>query len=245
MIPNEMREKAYFEIDMLLSQLESGPVKEAIVYQTTKRPINPPAHAHIMGKILKEYKLIEIKSSQDLIAGMEKSITMNGIRALTVGGIREYMIDTDPAFVIHDNYPMVVSVVMKNGLYLSKHLINSSIEYAELMEHYENEEVHYTERTSHRLNGQIFMQTGSPALAYPNSSPPQITNHYHNHIQGSVDNIIQDSIKDNSGPVNLNVNRVTPDGKKRSWIERWSWIAVIVGTIVAIIMGIYEIYFKK
>jgi len=179
MIPNEMREKAYFEIDMLLGLLESGPVREAIVYQTTRRPTNPPAHTHIMGEILKEYKLIEIGPSQEFIAGMEKSITMNGIRALTAGGIREYMIDTDPAFVIHDNYPMVVSVVMKNGLYLSKHLIYSSIEYSQLKEHFENEDVHYHERTSHRSNGQIIIPVDRPTLP-TQPSPPPITNNYHN-----------------------------------------------------------------
>ena len=168
---------------------------------------------------------------------------MNGIRALTAGGIREYMIDTDPAIVIHDGYPMVVSVMTKDGLYLSKHLINSSLEYAALMEHYENEDVHYNTRTSHRSNGQIMMQIERPVLSSPQPSPPQITNHFHNHIQGSVDNIIQDSIKENSGPVNI--NRAAPDGKKFNLTEWLSWIAAIVGTIVAIILGIYELYFKK
>jgi hypothetical protein len=205
-----------------------------------------------MGEILKEYKLIEIKLSQNFLYGTEKSLTMNGIRALTAGGVREYMIDTDPAIVIHDGYPMVVSVITKDGFYLSKHLINSSAEYAAIMEHYENEDVHYNTRTSHRSNGQIMMQIERPVFSPPQPSPPQITNYFHNHIQGSVDNIIQDSIENNSGSINVSsshrvttLNRAAPNGKKRSWLEWLSWIFVILGTIVAIIMAVYEIYFKK
>jgi hypothetical protein len=127
MIPNETREKAYLEIDMLLHRLEFGPLGENPVYVITSRPAPPPAHSHIMDTILREYKLIETKPSQNLMYGTERFLTMNGMRALTAGGIREYMIDTDPAIVIHDGYPMVVSVITKDGLYLSKHFISVSL----------------------------------------------------------------------------------------------------------------------
>ena len=232
MIPNETREKAYFEIDMLLSQLESGPVREAIVYQTTRRPINQPAHAHIMGEILKEYKLIETKPSQDFSGGMEKSITMNGIWALTAGGIREYMIDTNPAFVIHDNYPKVVTVAMKNGLYRSKHLINSSLEYADLMEHYENEDVHYNERTSHRSNGQILIQSERPAI----SSPPQVVNNYNNNFTGAPHILNQDSFMHNTGSIENNNQQTLGESKKRSPLEIVALVAAIIGAIAAVVV---------
>jgi hypothetical protein len=185
-----------------------------------------------MGQILNEYKLIEIKPSQDFIAGIEKSITMNGIRALNAGGIREYMIDIDPAFAIHDNYPMVVSVVKKNGVYLSKHLINSSIEYAELMEHYENEEVYYINRPSHRSNGQILIQPEKTTL----SSPPQVVNNFNSTFTGAPHTLNQDSFKHNTGPIENNNQQTLGESKKRSALEIMAWVATIIAAIAAVVV---------
>jgi hypothetical protein len=180
MIPNETIEKAYTEIDLFLVNLERG-LGEIAIYQGTNRWAEEMAiyqstnrfnHSHIRSEILKAYDLIKDIPAQNALSVTDNLLTTNGIRVLIAGGIREYIIDTDPEIVFREGYPVVVSVT-KDGLYISKHLINSPSEYAGLTEHYENEDVHFRIRTSRRLNGQIFMQPEKPALSSPHSSPPQ------------------------------------------------------------------------
>ena len=251
---NSIRHQAFDAIDLMLNDLDSG---KARTLRREKFIYAYDSPLHMVDEINQKYNLFA-EIPDPFLPDKPLRITMEGANVLNLGGIREYLLDHDTSIHFKDGYPLIMTI-QDEGVVIKKWMVYSYEEELGVLEMYKKPWSVVNYRASHRPGIALptHLMPPSQITFTPISThahPPTSVVYYHGNVNtfnAPVEQVQQPVANDNP-QLTFFLDRVVREPKneeKKSkfwlWVERHSWLATIIGVILAILIAIFATHWGK